>query len=133
MLIGEFSKISGVSIDTLRYYDKIGLLVPKRKGNKRDYTEDDIRKLEIISALKDMNFSLEDIIVILELDKEIDESLESNNRCINEIRQCLSIVNDKYKVILRQEQALKKTKKRLLHIKDKLVKFIEEEGEDDES
>ncbi len=32
---GTFSKEMNISIDTLRYYDKIGLLVPCRKGSKR--------------------------------------------------------------------------------------------------
>ncbi len=128
MLIGEFSRISGVSIDTLRYYDQIGLLVPERVRKKRAYTDDDIKKLEIINALKDMRFSLEDIKMILELDEKVDESLKSNNKCINEIKQCLSIVDDKYKVILRQEQALQKTKSRLIHIKDKMSKFLQDEG-----
>lgn len=127
MLIGEFSKICGVSVDTLRYYDKIGLLVPGRIRKKRIYTEDDVKKFEMINALKDMRFSLEEIRIILELDERIDESLESNNECIDEMRQCLNIVNDKYKIILRQEEALQKTKKRLIHIKDKIMKFVVEE------
>ena len=127
MLIGEFSKVSKVSIDTLRYYDKIGLLVPKRLDKKRFYKKEDIKKLEIINSLKDMNFSLKDIRVILELDEKIDKNLKNDSKCIDEINVLLGMVDKKYKVILKQEKSLRQTKERLNHIKEKLKNFIEEE------
>lgn len=43
--IGEFSKIVGRSIDTLRQWERDGVLTPERtKGNQRRYTEDQIRE-----------------------------------------------------------------------------------------
>ncbi len=124
MLIGEFSKVSKVSIHTLRYYDKIGLLVSKRVDKKRTYTDEDIKKLEIINSLKDMNFSLEDIKVILELDEKIDKNLKNDSKCIDEIKVLLNIIDKKYKIILKQEKSLQQTKEKLEHIKEKFKNFI---------
>ncbi|WP_225362883.1 MerR family DNA-binding transcriptional regulator [Apilactobacillus micheneri] len=49
MKIGEFSKKVSLSIDTLRYYEKIGLIYPKRdENNIREYNYDDFKWVESI-------------------------------------------------------------------------------------
>ncbi|MHD0398102.1 MerR family transcriptional regulator [Staphylococcus simulans] len=51
--ISEFSKVSGFSIDTLRYYESEHLFIVKRdKNNRRYYTEEDIDWIECIKKLK---------------------------------------------------------------------------------
>lgn len=51
--IGEFSKIVGLSIDTLRYYEKEGLIYPQRTANNlRAYTDHDIQWINFIKRLK---------------------------------------------------------------------------------
>lgn len=52
--IGEVSKIYGVSTDTLRYYDKEGLLpfVKKNKAGRRVFSQDDLGYIEVIECLK---------------------------------------------------------------------------------
>jgi DNA-binding transcriptional MerR regulator len=62
--IGDFSKISQVSVKTLRYYDEIGLLKPSSIDNftsYRYYTFDQLPRINRILALKDLGFSLEQI------------------------------------------------------------------------
>ena len=48
MTIKEASKLTGVSIDNLRYYERIGLIppVPRTKSGIRDYDEISIRWIE---------------------------------------------------------------------------------------
>ncbi len=68
--IGEFSKLSRVSVRMLRHYDEIGLLKPAeidRFTDYRYYREDRLPTVCRITALKDMGFSLADIIRILEI------------------------------------------------------------------
>lgn len=77
--IGEFSKLSRVSVRMLRHYDEIGLLKPAeidRFTDYRYYREDQLPTVCRITALKDMGFSLADIVRILEIydDKEKLES-----------------------------------------------------------
>lgn len=62
--IGDFSKLSQVSVKTLRYYDDIGLLTPARVDRFTDYryyTADQLPRLNRILALKDLGLSLEQI------------------------------------------------------------------------
>ena len=68
--IGEFSKLSRVSIRMLRHYDEIGLLKPVETDpftGYRYYSETQLPTVGKISALKEMGFSLADIIRILEI------------------------------------------------------------------
>jgi DNA-binding transcriptional MerR regulator len=67
--IGDFSKLSRVSIKTLRYYDEMGLLKPvdvDRFTGYRYYEFDQLPRLYRILALKDLGFSLEEIGRLLE-------------------------------------------------------------------
>jgi DNA-binding transcriptional MerR regulator len=60
--IGDFSKLSRVSVKTLRYYDEIGLLKPAYVDNftsYRYYSAEQLPRLNRILALKDLGFSLE--------------------------------------------------------------------------
>ena len=62
--IGDFSRLSFVSIKTLRYYDEFGLLAPVRVDEStgyRYYTADQAPRLNRILALKDLGLSLEEI------------------------------------------------------------------------
>ncbi|MEN1969238.1 MerR family transcriptional regulator [Lentibacillus sp. N15] len=61
--IGQLAKMSDVTVRTLRYYDQIGLLPPNRVdgGGKRYYNSEAAAKLQIITMLKGLGFSLETI------------------------------------------------------------------------
>ena len=62
--IGEFSRLSGVSIKTLRFYDQIGLLKPAAVDSRtqyRFYVPRQLQDLAAIRALKDLGASLDDI------------------------------------------------------------------------
>ena len=60
--IGEISKLYGISVDSLRYYEKIGLLQPLRaESGYRYYSVRDIWKLNVIRDLRELNFSMEQI------------------------------------------------------------------------
>jgi DNA-binding transcriptional MerR regulator len=62
--IGDFSKLSRVSVKTLRFYDEMGLLKPisvDRFTGYRYYEFDQLPRLHRILALKDLGFSLEEI------------------------------------------------------------------------
>ncbi len=66
--IGDFSKISQVSVKTLRYYDEIEILKPSSIDNftnYRYYSFDQLPRLNRILALKDLGFSLEQIAQLL--------------------------------------------------------------------
>ena len=66
--VGDFSRLSLVSIKALRYYDELGLLKPARVDDftgYRYYTAEQLPRLNRILALKDLGLSLEQIGVLL--------------------------------------------------------------------
>ena len=64
--IKEAAQLSGVSVKTLYYYDKIGLLVPlKSENGYRTYSQEDLERLQVILYYKYLGFSLEKIAELL--------------------------------------------------------------------
>ena len=60
--IGEFSKLTGLSIHTLRYYEYEQLIVPMRnKNNIRRYSDKDIAWIDFIKRLKDTGMPIKKI------------------------------------------------------------------------
>jgi DNA-binding transcriptional MerR regulator len=74
--IGNFSRISQVSVKTLRYYDEMGLLKPvevDRFTGFRYYSFDQLTRLNRILALKDLGFTLEQIARLIDQDLPVAE------------------------------------------------------------
>ena len=67
--IGQLSQRSGVKIETVRYYEKIGLLPPppRTEGGHRAYTGDHVGRLTFIRRSRELGFSLNAIRQLLEL------------------------------------------------------------------
>lgn len=67
--IGEVTALLGISADTLRYYEKIGLLpsVQRTASGIRRYLPKDISSLRFIQRAKTMNFSLDEISRLLKM------------------------------------------------------------------
>lgn len=79
--IGEFAKVTNLSIDTIRYYEKQGLIKPNRdENNRRIYDECDVGWIDFIKKLKMTGMKLKDIKYYSQLryegDCTIDKRLE---------------------------------------------------------
>ena len=62
MKIGRLAELTGLSIDTLRYYEKLGLIDPPfRSGGQRLYDPDAVRWIDFLKALKAPGMSLGDM------------------------------------------------------------------------
>lgn len=125
MEIGEFSVKSGITIDTLRYYDKIGLLIPPKANNRRSYSEEDLEKAKVITKLKSLNFSLDEIKALFELEEDIEQDKALNEESINKINSCLEMIVQKYNIIIKQEQDLIQVKQALKRMIDKTNKLLD--------
>ncbi|AKA67631.1 MerR family transcriptional regulator [Clostridium scatologenes] len=87
--IGEVSKICNIPIKTLRYYDEIKLLIPRKidpDSNYRYYSNDQLVLVLVIKHFKEAGFSLKEIKVLLGR-----EDLEHNTKKVNE--KCIEIDN----------------------------------------
>ena len=91
--IGEFSKLSRISVRMLRHYDEIGLLKPAEINcftDYRYYREDQLPTAGRIAALKEMGFSLADIVRILAVyeDREqLDQFFSAMQKELNALAQ----------------------------------------------
>jgi Cd(II)/Pb(II)-responsive transcriptional regulator len=96
MKIGQLAKVSGCSIQTIRYYEKEGLLYPpsRSEGNFRLYDEKALKELEFIKHCRSLDISLSDIKTLLELKNRPEESCSSINDLI---AKQLDLVNQRIK------------------------------------
>jgi len=77
--IGEFARLTGVTIRALQYYDRIGLLRPQGRSEAgyRWYAERELVRLQQIVTLKELGFTLDSIARFLDADDfEISSALD---------------------------------------------------------
>lgn len=83
---GKFAKKAGVTERTLRYYDKIGLLKPKKndENSYRLYTDEDFVLLQKILVFKSLGFSLDEIRFLIHDNNEIEKSFDVQKKLIKQ-------------------------------------------------
>ncbi len=69
MLIGGLGKATGTKVNTIRFYEQVGLLpVPSRsQSGQRVYDDSDVRKLSFIRNARSLGFSLDEIRSLIDL------------------------------------------------------------------
>lgn len=88
MTIAEVSKKYGVTADTLRYYERIGILppVPRTKGGIRDYDEDSCRWIELMKCLRSAGVQIEALTEYSALYRQGDATMERRKEILVEQR-----------------------------------------------
>ena len=91
--IGELSRKTGVKVPTIRYYEDTGLLnAPDRtSGNQRRYRQPDLDRLGFIKHARDLGFSIQSILALVELhehpDRNCREATDIAMRHLSEVRR----------------------------------------------
>lgn len=69
MKIGELSKATSTKVETIRYYEQTGLLLPpaRTSGNYRSYGAEHLARLSFIRRARDLGFSIEKVRALLDL------------------------------------------------------------------
>ncbi len=82
MKIGELSRATGTNVETIRYYERIGLLPePDRTGgNYRDYVPAHVERLSFIRHARGLGFDIADIRSLLNLGEEPDQDCGEADR-----------------------------------------------------
>ena len=124
MKISEVSEQSGLSVDTLRYYEKIGLLPPVNRTNSgiRDFSELDLRRVNFIKCMRDAGLPIEVLIDYYALVQQGDDTIEARKHILQEQRSqllarmaemqdTLDLLNHKIQVY---ENAVLKSEKELI-------------------
>lgn len=88
MKISEVSEQSGLSTDTLRYYEKIGLLPPidRTVSGIRDYSELDLRRVDFIKCMRTAGLPIDVLIEYYALVQQGDETIGARKEILQEQR-----------------------------------------------
>ncbi|MGH6995773.1 MAG: MerR family transcriptional regulator [Stellaceae bacterium] len=70
--IGELSRRTGCKVETVRYYEHIGLMppAPRTAGRYRLYQDSDVRRLAFVRRARELGFTLDDVRTLLTLARE---------------------------------------------------------------
>src|SRR3546814_13155525 len=76
LTIGDLAKATATKVETIRYYERIGLLpAPARtQGNYRSYTDDHLRRLSFVRRSRELGFAIEQVRALLDLADQRDRS-----------------------------------------------------------
>ncbi|WP_342556692.1 MerR family transcriptional regulator [Lysinibacillus sp. FSL P4-0201] len=130
MKIGEFAICTGLSKDTIRYYEKMNLLQPEIKNKHRYYNKKDIDTVETILKLKQTGFSLQEIKMLFDWSGNIDQNKKLTKEDIQNLLEIKVIFQEKYEQMLQREHQLKQIKQVLLNIDNKIKHLLEKNKEE---
>ena len=93
MKIAEVSERYGMSSDTLRYYERIGLIQPVNRNASgiRDYVDIDIRRVEFIKCMRSAGLPIEVLIEYVGLVQQGDRTIEARKDILIEQRELLAV------------------------------------------
>src|SRR3546814_19821202 len=76
LTIGDLAKATATKVETIRYYERIGLLpAPARtQGNYRSYTPDHLRRLSFVRRSRQLGFTIDQVSALLDLADQRDRS-----------------------------------------------------------
>ncbi len=111
MQIGDLSRQAGVNVETIRYYERIGVLPkPARQSNgRRSYASADAQRLGFIRHARDLGFDLAAVRVLLALQEQPEASCEDASR-----------------IAQGQLEAVEDRIARLLNLRDELTRMVGE-------
>jgi len=91
MKIAEVSEHFGISADTLRYYERVGLVPPVNRSENgiRDYTEADLSRVEFIKCMRTAGLPIEVLIEYVGLIRQGDQTITARKEILKEQRDML--------------------------------------------
>ena len=91
MKIAEVSEKYGLSADTLRYYERVGLIPPVNRSESgiRDYNDLDLRRVDFIKCMRSAGLPVEVLIEYIALVQKGDKTIEARKEILVEQRELL--------------------------------------------
>lgn len=132
MTISEVSRKFDITQDTLRYYERIGLLPSvKRAGSGiRDYTEEDCNWVDFIKCLRNAGLPIEVLIEYVALFRQGDSTIEARKELFMEQRRLLlEKMENIQKTLERLDYKIAKYEEHLVPIENELKKPEDAAGE----
>jgi DNA-binding transcriptional MerR regulator len=134
MKIAEVSEQYGLSSDTLRYYERVGLIPPVNRNESgiRDYNELDLRRVEFIKCMRSAGLPVEVLIEYVALVQKGDRTIKARKEILKEQRELLAarmkemqktldILDHKIEVY---EKAVLKKEKEMIQAEDQALEIV---------
>lgn len=107
MTIGQLAKKAQVNVETVRYYERRGLIPepPRRESGYRQYSQDVVARIQFIKRAKELGFSLKEILELLSL------RVDPDTPCADVKRRAevkLADIEEKIRALQRMKKALTK-------------------------
>ncbi len=128
MKIAEVSEKYGLSVDTLRYYERVGLIPPVYRNGSgiRDYNELDLRRVDFIKCMRSAGLPIEVLIDYVALVQKGDKTIDARKEILieqrellvarmSEMQKTLDILDHKIELY---ENAVLKNEKEMIPIED---------------
>ena len=94
LTIGAFAKAAGVNVETIRFYQRKGLLLEPDKpyGGIRRYGETDVRRVRFVKSAQRLGFSLDEVVELLRLEDgtHCDEAAVLAEHKLQDVREKLA-------------------------------------------
>ena len=132
MTIAEVSRKYDISPDTLRYYERIGLIppVPRNKSGIRNYDEESCGWIELMKCMRSAGVQIEALIEYVSLFYQGDETLDARKEILIEQRNQLIEKRDQIQQsIARLDQKIEKYEKGLMKAEKRLEQLRKEKEE----
>ena len=102
MTIKEVCEKYDITPDTLRYYERVGVIpeVSRTKGGIRDFSEEDIKWVENAICMRSAGIPVEMLIEYVRLFKEGDETIQARRDILAEAREEIQKQLDKYQATM---------------------------------
>ncbi|MEW8958418.1 MAG: MerR family transcriptional regulator [Moorella sp. (in: firmicutes)] len=128
MTIAEISKKFGLSPDTLRYYERIGLIprVNRNESGIRDYTEEDCKWIEFIKCIRSAGVQVETLVEYVTLLQQGDETIEARKQILIEQREkLLSRIEEMKRALERLNFKIEEYETKLIPAENKLKRLAQ--------
>jgi DNA-binding transcriptional MerR regulator len=133
MKIAEVSEQYEISSDTLRYYERIGLLPPVNRSESgiRDYNELDLRRVDFVKCMRSAGLPIEVLIQYMDLVQQGDQTIEARKEILVEQRDLLAArMEEIQKTLDRLNYKVEVYEKALLKREQEMVQIEELMGGD---
>ncbi|PTE10154.1 Cu(I)-responsive transcriptional regulator [Mesorhizobium helmanticense] len=109
MNVGDAAHRSGLPAKTIRYYEEIGLIRPRRAGNGyRDYTGEDIHRLAFLRRARNLGFSIDDCRQLMAL-------YQDRSRASHDVREIAAAHVTAIEEKVRELQSMRSTLQKLIY------------------
>jgi DNA-binding transcriptional MerR regulator len=134
MKIAEVSEQFGMSVDTLRYYERVGLIPPVNRNESgiRDYNELDLRRVDFIKCMRSAGLPVEVLTEYVALVQQGDSTIEARKEILKEQRALLATRMEEMKKTLDildhkldvYEKAVLTKEKKIVETQDQALEII---------